>query len=397
MVERQEPRNSRIIKRRQRCGDNALAHHARHRRFDEHRLVEQLADLEAWRGRGAGNLQHGAYPVDHIEGRSVAVLDDAEQNGALAILPDDVLLHRRAVANLADVLDEDRRAVGELDRNIVELVDRARRGVGAHGVLRVGDLHLARRQRQVLRIDRVHHVERRQPAGEQFVRVDIDHDLAVFAAGRRGKGNAWHRRQLLAQAINAVVVKLLLVEIVRGERELQHGHARGIELHDDRRLDAWRHERTDGIRGRDDLRDCQVEIDVRLKVDLLHRDAVKRLRLHVLDAVDVGADRILAVGGDPLLHLWRAEAGVAPDDGHDRDVDLRKDIGRHRADGGDAKKHDQRGEHVEGVRKPECEPNDAHDLACVLASLLLCQRRLRSSPALRVVAFETGLFRGDEG
>ena len=146
--------------RGQRGGDNTLAHHARHRRFDEHRLVEQLADLEAWRRRGASNLQHGAHPVDDIEGRSVAVLDDAEQNGALAILADDVLLHRRAVANLADVLDEDRRAVGELDGNIVELVDRARRGVGAHGVLRVGDLHLARRQRQVLRIDRVHHVER---------------------------------------------------------------------------------------------------------------------------------------------------------------------------------------------------------------------------------------------
>src|SRR4029077_10107599 len=257
--------------RGERGGDGALANHARHRRFDEYRLIEQLTDLEPGRRRGASNLQHGPHSVDDIEGRSVAVLDDAEQDGTLAILADDVLLHRRTVANLADVLDEDSRAVGELDGNIVELVDRARRGIGAHGVLRVGDLHLARRQRQVLRIDRIHHIKRGQPACEQLVRVNIDHDLAVFSAGGCGKSNAWHRRQLLAQAINAVVVKLLLVEIVRGERELQHRHAGSVELHDDWRLDTRRHEGTDGIRRRDDLRDGEVEIDVWLEVDLLDR------------------------------------------------------------------------------------------------------------------------------
>ena len=42
--------------RGQRGGDRAFAHHARHRRFDEHRLVEQLVDLEAGRRRGAGDL-----------------------------------------------------------------------------------------------------------------------------------------------------------------------------------------------------------------------------------------------------------------------------------------------------------------------------------------------------
>ena len=101
-------------------------------------------------------------------------------------------------------------------------------------------------------------------------------------------------------------------------------------------------------------------IDVGLEVDLLDRQAVQRLRLHVLDAVDVGADRILAVGGDPLLHLRRAEPGVAPDHGHDRDPDLRKDVGRHGADRDDAEKENERGHHIECVRKSQRESNNAH-------------------------------------
>jgi hypothetical protein len=74
----------------------------------------------------------------------------------------------------------------------------------------------------------------------------------------------------------------------------------------------------------DDLRDRQIEIDVRLKIDLPDRDAGQRLRLDVLDTVDIGADRILAVGGDTLLHLLRAEPGFLPDHRDDRDIDFGK-------------------------------------------------------------------------
>jgi hypothetical protein len=61
--------------------------------------------------------------------------------------------------------------------------------------------------------------------------------------------------------------------------------------HHDRRLDAGRQQSADCVCGRDDLRDRQIEIDVRLKIDLLDRDAGQRLRLDVLDAVDIGAAR----------------------------------------------------------------------------------------------------------
>ena len=204
------------------------------------------------------------------------------------------------------------------------------------------------------------HIERGQALGQQLGRVEIDHDLAILAASRRRQGDAVDRRQLLAETVDAVIVELLLVERVGAQADLQHRHAGGVVLHDDRRLDARRHQHADVIRRRDDLRDRQIEIDVGLKIDLLDRDAVERLRLDVLDPVDAGADRIFAVGGDALLHLRRAEPGVLPDHRDDRDLDLRKNVGRHRQDRGDAEKQDESGKHIKGVRQPAARNERSH-------------------------------------
>ena len=127
-----------------------------------------------------------------------------------------------------------------------------------------------------------------RPLACSLTRVDIDHDLAVLAAGRRRQRDAVDRRELLAQPVDAVVVELLLVERVGAQADLQHRHARGVVLHDDRRLDARRHQHADEVGRGDDLRDRQIEVDVGLKEDLLDRDAVEGLRLDVLDAVDAG-------------------------------------------------------------------------------------------------------------
>jgi hypothetical protein len=145
--------------------------------------------------------------------------------GASTILAYDVLLNQPAVVNLADVLHEDRGTVDDLDRDIVEIVDGRRRRIGANGVLLVAHLCRARWQRQILRIHRVRDVERGQAFGHKLRRIDIDHDLAVFASGRGRQRDARNRRQLLAHPIDAVVVELLLVESVGAQADLQDRHA----------------------------------------------------------------------------------------------------------------------------------------------------------------------------
>ncbi|MET3256972.1 hypothetical protein ABIA29_007216 [Bradyrhizobium japonicum] len=84
----------------------------------------------------------------------------------------------------------------------------------SNGVLGVPDLRRAGRQRQILGVDRIDDVERRQSARQELVRIDIDHDLPVFAAGRRGKGHPRNGSQLLADPVDAEIVELLLVQAV---------------------------------------------------------------------------------------------------------------------------------------------------------------------------------------
>lgn len=278
----------------------------------------------------------------------------------LAVLTHDVLLHQPAVVDLAYILHEHGRAVHDFHRDVVKLIDRRRHRVRTHEVLSVADLCGTGWQGEILRIDRSHDIEWCEPPRYELRGVDVDHDLAVFAAGGRRQCQARNGRELLADAVDAVVVELLFIQRVRAERDLQDRHARGIELHDDRRLDAGGHQRADRVGRRDDLRDGEVEVYVLLEVDLLHRQARQGLGFDVADAVHVGADGVLAVGRDPLLHLRRAEAGVAPDHRDHRNADLGEDVGSHRIGRDAAEEGDQRCHDVERVGKAQREPDDTH-------------------------------------
>src|SRR5215510_670300 len=90
--------------------------------------------------------------------------------------------------NLANILYEDRCAVRHLNGNVVEILDARWRRIGAHCVLRITDFGGTRREREILRIYCIHDVQWREPPGHEFRRVDIHHDLAVFAARR-----SWQR------------------------------------------------------------------------------------------------------------------------------------------------------------------------------------------------------------
>jgi hypothetical protein len=317
-------------------------------------------------------------PFHDGQRRSVAVLDDAQQNGPFAVLAHDILLHCRGIPDLPDVLQKDGCAIGELDRDVVESLDRRGHRIGEDRVLLLADLGQARRQRQVLGIHRVDDVGRRQALGLQLRRVDIDHDLPVFSAVRSRERDARDRGQLLAQVVVAVVVELLLVEIVGSQAELQDRNARGIVAHDDRGLDAGRQQHAYVVCSRNDLCDGEVDIDVRLKEDLLHGDAVERLRLHVLDAGHARADRILAVGAHALLHFGGAQPRVLPDDVDDRNVDLGEDVDRHDGNRRQPEKQNEHGQPEERVRKSQRKSNQAH--GCALISLMFGMMPISTLP-----------------
>ena len=68
----------------------------------------------------------GADAVDDVERGGRAGLQDAHQDGALAIDAHDVGLRRIAVAHVGHVADVDDRAVDRLDGQVVQLVDKLR-------------------------------------------------------------------------------------------------------------------------------------------------------------------------------------------------------------------------------------------------------------------------------
>ena len=130
--------------------------------------------------------------VDDVERRGAAVLQHRQQHAARAVVAHDVGLRREAVAHLGDVAQIGDGAVHRAHRQVVQ----ARDGVGEPfmpTVYSVGaDLRRARGQDQVLRVDRVDDVDRREALGLQRRVVEVDRDEALLAAVRE---RDWRRRE----------------------------------------------------------------------------------------------------------------------------------------------------------------------------------------------------------
>ena len=100
--------------------------------------------------------------------------------------------------NLSNVLDENGCTTCKLDRDIVEVVDRGRDRIGADRELGIADLGKTRRHGQVLGVDGVHHIDRRQALGLELEEIKIDHDLSILAARGRRQRDSMNGRELLA-------------------------------------------------------------------------------------------------------------------------------------------------------------------------------------------------------
>ena len=234
------------------------------------------------------------------------------------------------------------------------------RGVGLHLVLEAVDLDGAGRRDHVLRVHRVHHVGRREPARLQGGQIDVHLDLALPSAVGVGRLRAFHRRQLRADRVLPQVVQLLLVQSLAGEAELQHRHAGRVVLDDERGKGSRRQRAHQHLVDRRHLRHRARYIYVGLKENLDDGNPVVGLRLDVLYVVHRRGHAALAVRHDALGHLVGRKSGVIPNHGHDGNIDIGENVRRHRFDREDADDQNQQRKDDKSVWPPKRKPDNPH-------------------------------------
>ena len=228
---------------------------------------------------------------DDIERRDRAGLQHHHQHRAVAVDMHDVGLRRVAVADGGDVAHIDHGAVDGLDREIAELLDLDRRIVELDGVFETADLFRADRGDQVLRRQRVGDVLARQTACLQRRRIEVDLDLPLFAAIGVGDRGAGHGHQRRAQLVDADIGEVLFGEAFARQRELDDRHRGGVVVQDQRRGRTRRQLLEQRLRDRGDLGVGGADIDIGLEEDLDDAEAVIGIGDDMLDVVDRGRQR----------------------------------------------------------------------------------------------------------
>ena len=138
----------------------------------------------------------------------------------------------RNIANVDGV------AAHVLDRQIVQFRDTLRTGVHVDVIFQGADFRGAGGQNQILRADRVHHIERRESLGLQGGRVQVHLYLALLSAVGIRDGCTRHGDQARADEINARIEQLLLREFVARERQLENRNRRSTVGDDQWRCSA---------------------------------------------------------------------------------------------------------------------------------------------------------------
>jgi hypothetical protein len=242
---------------------------------------------------------------------------------------------------MGNVAEGYRDAVANPERQVVELLDIRRAGIEGDVIFARADTGDAGGHDDVGRLQGLHDVVRRYAFRGESRRVEADDDLARLAAIRRANREAGDREQLQPQEIERVIEDVLLGNRLAGGGELDHRHARGIELDDVRRRHARRDDAQDGIVGGGDLGDGAADIGAGLEIDFDDAGRRNRLRFHMRDAVDGLGVRALAHQHDAALHILGRKSGIVPCHEHDGDIDDREDVDDHARDRETAHEQDQ--------------------------------------------------------
>ena len=238
-VERQLPRNSRIIRLVSGAAmtpSNATPLIAA-RTNSDWSSIGVTSRLSGSDGLDLGELLLDA--VDDVERRGRAVLQHRHQHRARAVDVHDVGLRRVAVAHVGDVADVDRRAVDDLDRQVAEVVDRRRRVVELDACIRTAPIFCV--PTGVIRFCAASALATscpERPRACERTRIEVDLHLARLAAERIRNRRARHGDQARADHVEAEVGELLLGQSLARQRELQDRHGRCVVVEDQRRRRA---------------------------------------------------------------------------------------------------------------------------------------------------------------
>src|SRR5262249_3201386 len=140
-------------------GDKRLAQHALNGGAHEDGLIRESGDFQFRRNVGQDARQGGFHRIDDGESGSLAVARDGDQTSAGNVGADDGVLHLETVGHLGHILDEDGGAVDGFDGQIVEVLQVDGAAVDLHLIFRARELGGARRQYQVLQVQRVGYVD----------------------------------------------------------------------------------------------------------------------------------------------------------------------------------------------------------------------------------------------
>ncbi len=344
-----------------RGGDDAFADDAVDGGADEDGLVADGGDLEGLGDSGLDAGQEVLDALDDAQGGGGAGLEDGEENGAMAVLADDVGLRNGGVGDGGDILEIDGRSIDLFDGEIGEAEEAGRRAVEADVVLQGADLGGATGLDDVLIAEGGEDLVRGDADGLHLLGIEVEHDGTLLAAVGGGDDGAGDGDELRPHDVHAVVVQLLLVEALARESELQDGDGGGGEVNDLRREDAGRELLEHLLGAGGDLGVGGVEGGARLQVDLDDVFAVEAGGLDVLDVIDEGGEGALVGAGDASFDLFGTEAGVLPGNRDNGDIDVGEDVRGGPQDEHRSSDHDENRKDDKRIGPVERQPDNPHE------------------------------------
>ena len=162
-----------------------------------------------------------------------------------------------------------------------------------------------------------------------------------------------------SQEVVGVVGQLLFGQGAGVQGDLNDGHIGRVELDDVGRLHARRRDAQNRVALGGDLGDGGADVGALLEVDLENALAGDRQGFDAFDAVHRGGIGALADEDDAPLHIFGAQAVVAPGHINDRNINCGKDIDDHARNRDESGQHDQDGGYGHGVWAPQREPDEA--------------------------------------